>query len=158
MLIFSFAVFSQEDGEIPPENAATVYVARDNGEGEAGDPVTEFLTTDIPIFCVVRLEQPEQVTVKMQFIAVNVKGVKPNTKVITTSYTLKEGEDRVFFKGRPDKNWVAGHYRANIYVDGMMAASVEFDIKPPPGISQPSSGKVQPTKRFDRAKRSARKH
>ena len=88
-----------------------VYLAKDNGEGKAGEQVTEFTTTDIPIYCVVLLESNAKTVVKMNFVAVSVSGVKPETKVVTASYTTKDGQNRVNFSGRPDGKWTPGKYR-----------------------------------------------
>ena len=57
-----------------------IYLAKDNGEGKAGEAETSFLTTDIPIFCVVQLDSLKPATVKMNFIAVKVAGVKARNK------------------------------------------------------------------------------
>ena len=54
----------------------------------------------------------------MNLIAESVPGVKPDTKVVSTSYTTKDGENRVSFNGRPAGKWVPGKYRADIFVDG----------------------------------------
>ena len=37
-----------------------LYLAKDDGSGKAGKQVTEFLTTDVPIFCVVLLDTVER--------------------------------------------------------------------------------------------------
>jgi hypothetical protein len=124
------AVFAQ-----PPEPAENrlfeqVYLAKDNGAGQAGDPATLFLPTDIPIHCVVVLSNASQVTVKMDLIAVNVPGVKAETKVISTSYMTRDLQDRVFFTGKPRGTWVAGTYRADIYIEGNLVEKLEFRILP----------------------------
>src|SRR5437763_1138042 len=85
-----------------------VYLARDDGNGKAGDQAEEFRTTDIPIHCVILLETAGKVTVKMNFVAVKVTGVKPETKVVTASYTTSEKQNRVNFTGTPDGAWTPG--------------------------------------------------
>ena len=119
----------------PPEPAEKrlveqVFLAKDNGAGQAGDPATLFSPTDIPIHCVVVLSNASQVTIKMQLVAVNVQGVKPDTPVVTTSYTTRDLQDRVFFTGKPSGTWVAGTYRADIYIDGNLVEKLEFRILP----------------------------
>ena len=135
-LLFAFAAlilgvagaFAQSD--IPPKPAIEeLYVARDNGEGKAGDQVSEFRTNDIPIYCVVLLETNQKVTVKMNFVAVSVAGVKPETKVVTASYTTKENQNRVNFTGTPDGKWTPGKYRVDVFLDGRPAKNLEFEIK-----------------------------
>jgi len=106
-----------------------VYLARDDGSGKAGDQADEFRTTDIPIHCVVLLDSPAKVTVKMNFVAVKVAGVKPETKVVSASYTTSEKQNRVNFTGTPDGAWTPGRYRVDLFIDGKAVKSIEFDIK-----------------------------
>jgi hypothetical protein len=106
-----------------------VYLARDDGNGKAGETAAEFRTTDIPIHCVVVLESPAKVTVKMNFVAVRVTGVKPETKVVSATYTTSERQNRVNFTGTPEGTWTPGRYRVDLFLDGKAAQSVEFDIK-----------------------------
>ncbi|MGD9564123.1 MAG: hypothetical protein AB7F88_18505 [Pyrinomonadaceae bacterium] len=108
-----------------------VYLAKDDGSGYPGEESTEFAPTDIPIHCVVILGKASPVTVKMDLIAVSVAGVKPESKVISTSYTTNEMQDRVHFNGKPHKLWIAGSYRADIYIDGDLAGRFPFIIKVP---------------------------
>jgi hypothetical protein len=107
---------------------AEIYLARDDGSGKAGDASSEFRVTDVPIYCVVNLTTNEPMTVKMNLVAVDVQGVKPETKVVTTSYTTKDRQNRVNFTGRPEGKWVAGKYRADIYVKEKLVWSKNFSI------------------------------
>lgn len=109
-----------------------VYLAKDDGNGKAGEQVTEFKVTDVPIYCVVLLESTTSSVVKMNFVAVSVPGVKPETKVVTASYTTKEGQNRVNFTGRPDGTWTPGKYRVDLYVDGKFVKNLEFAIRAAP--------------------------
>lgn len=117
------------NGEV---QVAELYLARDNGNGEAGDIAESFFTNDIPIYCVVQLDSMKPATVKMTFVAVKVQGVKPETKVITTSYKTNGKQSRVNFTGTPDKVWTAGFYRIDIFVDEKLAKNLEFEIKKTP--------------------------
>ena len=124
------SAFAQEaDPSTPRVNVAELYLAKDDGTGKAGDAVTAFETTDVPIYCVVKLDSAESVTVKMQLVAVSVAGVKPETKVVATSYTTKDLQDRVNFTGSPKGQWVAGRYRVDIYIDNVQVASREFAVQ-----------------------------
>lgn len=105
------------------------YLARDDGEGKAGDQVTEFRTTDVPIYCVVLLGSNSKAVVKMNFVAVAVSGVKPETKVVTASYTTNARQNRVNFTGRPEGKWTPGKYRVDLFLNGKTARKVEFEIK-----------------------------
>ena len=127
-LFLSASVLAQTP---PPASPAIeeVYLAKDNGEGKAGEQVTEFRTTDTPIYCVVLLDTAAATVVKMNFVAVSVRGVKAETKVVTASYTTKENQNRVNFSGRPDGKWTPGKYRVDLYLDGKLVTNVEFEIK-----------------------------
>ncbi|HEX3101893.1 MAG TPA: hypothetical protein VHQ01_08885 [Pyrinomonadaceae bacterium] len=131
ILICFFAgagVYAQGD-QAPTPAVEELYLAKDDGKGKAGEQVSEFSTSDIPIYCVVLLDAGGKVTVKMNFVAVSVTGVKPDTKVVTASYTTKEGQNRVNFSGRPDDKWTPGTYRVDIFIDGKISKNVEFEIK-----------------------------
>jgi len=108
------------------------YLAKDDGEGKAGDQVTEFRTTDIPIYCVILLESALKTVVKMNFVAVSVAGVKTETRVVSASYTTKGGQNRVNFTGRPEGRWTPGKYRVDIFLDGKIAKNLDFEIKGTP--------------------------
>lgn len=121
-----------------------VYLAKDNGSGKAGDVAESFGTSDIPIHCIVMLTVSDPTAVRMQFVAVKVQGVKPESKVVSAVYTTKQGEDRVFFTGRPKGEWVPGTYRIDIYIGDKVERSVTFDIKG--GAAPAAASKFAPTK------------
>jgi len=134
LLVLSVAAYSQ----VPPQptlapGVEEAYLAKDDGNGKAGEQVEEFKTTDVPIYCVVLLQSSVKSVVKMNFVAVNVSGVKPDTKVVTASYTTKEGQNRVNFTGRPESVWTPGRYRVDLFIDGKLAKNLVFDIKGPGG-------------------------
>ncbi len=126
-----------------PDIVAEAYLAPADKEGKAGAATKDFLTTDIPIFCVVRLSDVRVADIKLNLIAANVAGVKPETRVVSTSYTTGEGEDRVNFTGKPHGSWVPGTYRADIYVGGVLVRSLDFHIAKP--IGDPATVTAVPT-------------
>lgn len=130
LLVCCAGVFAQEsDPAVARVNVSEIYLAKDDGTGNPGEPATSFETTDVPVHCVVQLDAAESVTVKMQLVAVSVAGVKPGTKVVATSYTTKDLQDRVNFSGKPQGQWVAGRYRVDIYIDNVQVASREFAVQ-----------------------------
>jgi hypothetical protein len=122
---------SAQESDAPPVKVGVseIYLARDDGSGKAGDRATSFITTDVPIYCVVQLDSAEPVTVRMNLVAVAVPGVKAETRVVSTSYTTKDLQDRVNFSGRPSGQWVAGRYRFDIFIDNVQAGSREFAVQ-----------------------------
>ena len=127
--LFLFAAAAAQDPAAPPV-IAEIFLAKANIDGKAGDAAENFIVSDVPIFCIVRLVAPGVAAVKMDLIAANVPGVKPGTKVVSTSYTTKSNEDRVNFRGRPNGLWVAGKYRAEIFISDKKVRNLEFEIKP----------------------------
>ena len=146
-LLFSISAFAQSPQPAAEADAGPVedvYLARDNGEGKAGDMVDGFTTGDGRIFCVVVLTGFDPTPVKMLLVAVKVPGVKPESKVVTAAYTTKQGQDRVYFSGNPDGKWVAGNYRIDIFVADKKERSVSFDIKGAPAPA--AAAKFAPAK------------
>lgn len=157
-LFFSYSIIAQPAQKTTHYEVEDVYLAKDDGTGQAGEIVTEFRTTDVPIFCVVLLDTTDKVTVKMNFVAVNVTGVKADTKVVSASFTTIEGQNRVNFTGRPHDKWTPGKYRVDIFLDGKIARNVEFDIKKA-GVNGPSGAKFfQPPARKSSPPKPSRKN
>ena len=131
-MLLSMALFGQAASDLPAgptsDKIEDVYLARDNGSGKAGDVAETFTTADVPIYCVVMLAIMEPTLVKMNFVAVKVPGVKAESKVVSAVYNTKQGQDRVYFSGRPDGTWVAGTYRIDIFVADKKERSLTFEI------------------------------
>lgn len=139
VLVFAASVTAQAPEPAVPALFEKVYLAKDDGSGNPGEEAVEFLSTDIPIHCVVVLGEASPVTVRMDLIAENVPGIKPASKVISTSFTTDDLQDRVFFNGRPKKVWFPGVYRADIFIDGVLAGKFAFTIKGPTVMPVPAS-------------------
>jgi hypothetical protein len=143
-LIFAFSAFAQvEETEPQTVGVEEIYLAKDNGEGKAGDVAESFLTTDIPIYCVVQLNSTKSATVKMNFVAVDVKGVKAETKVLSVNYKTNGKQNQVNFTGKPDGIWTAGNYRIDIFIDGKLAGGQSFSIKKSPSEIQKTTAQVE---------------
>ena len=106
-----------------------VYLARDDGEGKAGDVTSIFSPTDIPIHCIVVLTKADPAAVRMNFVAVKVNGVKPDSRVVSSSFSTQQGQDRVFFTGKPHGKWTAGSYRIDVFVNDKLEKSLDFEVK-----------------------------
>ncbi|MEO8650224.1 MAG: hypothetical protein ABI539_13745 [Acidobacteriota bacterium] len=128
LFIFSVGVTAQTKPSDDPKGVE-IYLARDDGSGKAGEAESVFGINDVPIYCVVQLASDKPVTVKMNLVAVDVPGVKPETHVVSTTYTTKDNQDRVNFTGRPHGKWVAGKYRVDVFVEDQPAGSVGFSVQ-----------------------------
>ena len=127
MLLLCPAAFAQPDPADGP--VADAFLAFSNGEGGPGDESAEFKTTDNPIYCVVNLTATDPQTVKMNLVAVRVSGLREGSRIVSTSYTTKQGENIVQFSGGPAKVWFVGKYRAEIFVNDKLEKTLEFDVK-----------------------------
>jgi len=147
-LISAFSAFAQqpEDKRKPaPQTVGVedVYLAKDNGEGNVGDTAEYFLTTDIPIYCVVELNSLKPASVKMNLVAVNVQGVKAESKVFTVTYKTNGKQNIVNFKGKPEGVWTAGSYRIDIFIDDKLAVGKSFEIKKSPSEIQKTAAQAE---------------
>ena len=142
-------VISQESDAPQVSELAQVYLAKKGVDGRAGEPAANFLVTDIPIFCVVRLATPGVASVRLDFIAANVPGVTRESKVVSLRYVTKDAEDRVNFSSKPQGLWVAGRYRVDIFVGSRKVSAIEFEIRPVPGeVAKPTVKKsTQPNRK-----------
>ena len=128
--IFSSYAFAQVE-DIRPDTKVMIeeiMLARDDGRGEAGETTDKFLTTDVPIYCIVQLNSLKAATVKMILVAVKATGLKPETKSVSVSYTTNGNQNRVNFNASPDGFWAAGVYRIDLFIDGRFAKSHNFEI------------------------------
>ena len=120
-----------------------VYLARDDGEGKAGEVTSVFTPNDIPIHCIVVLAKPDPASVRMNFVAVKVNGVKPDSRVVSASFATQQGQDRVFFTGKPHGKWTAGSYRIDVFVNDKLEKSLDFEVK---GGVLPAASNFAPTR------------
>jgi hypothetical protein len=125
-LTFSFVAIAQTSVSVEE-----IYFAKDDGTGEMGDVVESFQTTDTPIYVVVKLTDSAAMNVKMNLVAANVKGLKAESKIITTSFKTSKMQNRVNFSGKPEKLWFVGKYRVDIFLDDKLSKSLEFEITEP---------------------------
>lgn len=145
--LFAFNAFAQkvEEDQDEPQTVGVeeIYLARDNGEGKAGDVSETFLTTDIPIYCIVQLNSTKPAAIKMNLVAVSVQGVKAESKVISVNYKTNGRQNRVSFTGKPDVFWTAGSYRIDIFINDKLAVGKTFVIKKSPGEIQKTVPQVE---------------
>ena len=129
-LLLAVSTFGQtaetvDDNKVKVES---ITLMRDDGAGEPGDETENFKTTDRPIHVQIQLDSLNSVTVKMIMAAVEVKGLKTGTKILTVNYKTNGEQNIVTFNGSPKTVWLAGKYRIEVYIDGKIAGNKEFEI------------------------------
>lgn len=145
-----------------PETAAAagvaeISLARSDGNGKAGEAATNFITTDVPIYCLIRLASVKAATVKMNVVLVAAAGLKPERIVVAVVYKTDGKQTGVTFTASPERVWTAGAYRADIFLDGKAARSIDFEIKKTPGeIEKQTRGfpKAKPKTKLKKLKES----
>ncbi len=129
LLCFNLFAQSEKNDDDSAIGVEEISLARDDGNGKAGEITAKFYTTDVPIYCIVQLNSGKFANVKMNIVAVKADGYKPETKVISVNFTTKENHDRVTFNASPEKVWSAGSYRVDILINGKFADSSGFEIE-----------------------------
>ena len=145
LIVLCVGAFAQPPRPVDVAASAAVedvYLARDDGEGKAGEVTSVFTPIDIPIHCIVVLAKPDPASVRMNFVAVKVNGVKPESRVVSASFGTSQGQDRVFFTGKPHSKWTAGSYRIDVFVNDKLEKSLEFEVKS--GVLPAASNFVPP--------------
>lgn len=130
-LFSGFSIFGQtaETAETITVNVENIALMRDDGEGNPGIETGVFKTTDFPIHCQITLDSVKSSAVKMNLVAVTVAGLKAETKVMTVGYKTNGEQNIVNFRISPNKIWMTGKYRADIFIDDKLAGKKEFEIE-----------------------------
>lgn len=152
-ILVLFVACSSVHAQIMATAAATdggkivdLYLAKDDGNGAEGERAENFELADIPIYCVVKLNAPGGTNVKIILLAATVPGIKSGSKIVTTSYTLKEREDQVTFYGQPTDKWLPGKYRVELFLDNKLERTLNFNIgDADAAIRTAASKRTQPT-------------
>lgn len=130
-LFFGSGIFGQtvSDDSSEEPGVEEISLARDDGHGAAGEQTEVFTTTDIPIHCYVGLNHAKVAALKFVVVAVKAENLRPESKIVTVNLKLNGKSDGVNFDASPERIWAAGAYRADIFIDGKLAKSKNFEIK-----------------------------
>ncbi len=114
-----------------PVGVEQISLLRDgSGAGKADDEEVEnFLTTDKILYFRISLSSRKSAAVKMILVAADVTGLKAETKSVTASYKTNDKQNIINFTASPEDAWLAGKYRADIYIDGKLGGKKEFEIQ-----------------------------
>jgi hypothetical protein len=104
-------------------------LARDNN-GSAGEHVSSFKPTDNPMHFVVGLSEFESGTkVRVVLMAVDVATGEKNVKVGEIERETGTLENQMDATMTLPRNWPTGTYRVDVYVEGSLDKSREFEVE-----------------------------
>ena len=105
-------------------NIKDAQMARDY---DGNEPTTVFAQNEI-FYCVVDLANaPDDTTVKTSWTAVAVEGVEPNLFIDETELT--SGSNSLHFQLSNDSLWPLGSYKVDIYLNGELDRTLEFEVR-----------------------------
>jgi hypothetical protein len=116
------------------------FMARDK---DGNQPTTSFATGEVFYAIVDLVDAPDNTNLKSVWTAVQAEGVAPNKLIDQVEITT--GTGRLYFYLTPSKPWPAGKYKVDLYVNGSLAQTLEFDV---PASSAPVSGNAALVKRI----------
>jgi Flp pilus assembly protein TadD len=114
-----------------PNNAEIVIQSismAKNNNGRPGDPTLSFIPSDRTIFCVMTLNVAKAGT-KVRFVwkTVEIDGSR-NEEIKTVDYVTKPLEDKVQGNLTLPRDWPAGTYKVDIYINGTFAKTVNYRV------------------------------
>ncbi len=94
---------------------------------DGGNRVTTF-AQDAVFYAFADLKNaPEDTTLKAVWIAVDVEGVDPNFVINETEFT--SGSNIITFNLSNNNLWPAGKYRVEIYLNGKLDKTLNFEVR-----------------------------
>ncbi len=94
----------------------------------SGSPETTVFAQDDIFYCVVELANaPDSTTLKAIWYAVNVEGTEPNLLIDQSELTL--GDGMATFNLANDQLWPTGTYKVELYLNGELDQSLEFQVQ-----------------------------
>ncbi len=112
-------------------------MARSVAEGTLPEGVTDTFTPDAPAIHAVVVFADAEAGTKVRGVWVAVDAIQtPNYEIDSTTVVLPAGEQRTHFQlSRPQNGWPQGHYKLNLYVDGVLVTALPFHVGPAAGTS-----------------------
>lgn len=103
------------------------YMAKNNN-GKPGEPTMSFVPGDRTIFCVLDLNTARAGT-KVRFVwkTVEIEGSR-NEEIKTVDYVTKPLEDKVQGNLSLPRDWPAGTYKVEIYLNGILAKTINYRV------------------------------
>jgi hypothetical protein len=93
-----------------------------------GTQLTTVFAPDETFYCVVTLANaPDDTTVKAAWTAVEAEGVEPNFFIDEAELT--SGSNTLHFKLSNDNLWPGGKYKVDLYLNGKLERTLEFEVQ-----------------------------
>ncbi|MCB9420080.1 MAG: hypothetical protein H6667_09760 [Ardenticatenaceae bacterium] len=94
-----------------------------------GTQETTVFASDQIFYCIVELANaPEDTTLKASWTAVSAAGEEPNLLIDETEMTA--GNNNIFtFNLTNDQLWPAGKYKVDLYLNGELDRTLEFEVQ-----------------------------
>jgi hypothetical protein len=106
-----------------------IHMAKDNGNGAPGDETSSFAPSDHTIHCVTKLSKPKSGTaMRFAWWIVDAGGSK-NEKFKDIEYSTRGMENIVHGHLTLPKEWPAGKYKVQVYVNGDLDRTVFFSVE-----------------------------
>lgn len=94
-----------------------------------GSGNSNIFSNDQTFYCIVEVSNaPDDTTLKAAWIAVDVEGVDPNMLIDEVELTT-DGQSLFTFDLQNDNLWPSGKYKVEIYLNGQLDKSLEFEVK-----------------------------
>jgi hypothetical protein len=125
LLLVSLAACTSQNQDLNVSNLRTAL-------DKDGENVTSFFSPSDVIYVVTDLvEVPRGTRLEVKWIAVNAKGTERNHEF--DSQTLEITEElftgKTYFQLSNAAAWPVGQYRVDLYLNGIVAGSVEFSVQ-----------------------------
>jgi hypothetical protein len=109
--------------KVSTANIESAVLARD----EAGSDRTAVFAPGDTFYCVVKLANaPDGTTVKAVWTAIEAVGAPANTEIDSSELTTGSGE--LHFQLAKPGVWPAGRYKVELYLDGKLDRTLEFQV------------------------------
>ncbi len=96
-------------------------------DAEGNQPTSTF-SPDDTFYAVVELQNaPDDTKVRAEWTAVDVEGEEENTVIDSAEITT--GSDQLHFTLENNSPWPAGSYQVDLYIDGELEQSLEFQVE-----------------------------
>lgn len=106
-----------------------VHMARDDGKGDPGDQTDTFNGKDRTIHCVTKLKEAKSGTkIKFSWYVVEAEGTG-NEKIRDIDYSTRALEDVVHAHLTAPRDWPAGKYKVEVYVNGNLEETVRYTVE-----------------------------